>query len=233
MDIVVCCGSLHQLLDAGAVLDALTVADGGWLWVAETCEVTPATLASAAVLNPGLLSPGSESLRAADQWWRFIAQHRWQPVQMTQDGPGLTIVAHRQQSFTPPQAAPARQHRTIHRRPRERTYVVDESVLAAIAGIWQRHLNIAGASLPTATDDFFLLGGDSLVATRVYADLRAAGFGRLALVDLFNYPVLGELVAHAGAPTSPQPAQPQAVTRAARRNRISTHRCPAGISGRP
>ena len=46
------------------------------------------------------------SWRAADQWWRFIAQHRWQPAQMTQDGPGLTIIAHRQQSFTPPQSAP-------------------------------------------------------------------------------------------------------------------------------
>ena len=103
VDIVVCCGSLHQLLDAGAVLDALTVADGGWLWVAEICEITSATLASAAVLNPGLLSAGS--LPTADQWWRFIAEHHWRPVQMAQDGPGLTIVAHRQRSFTPAEAA--------------------------------------------------------------------------------------------------------------------------------
>lgn len=211
VDVAICCGSLHQLPDAPAVLDALSVADGGWLWVAEICEVTPATLAGAAVLNPGLLSPGSEWLRAADQWWRFIAQQRWQPVQMTQDGPGLTIVAHRPRGFTPPQAAPRAGAAAPPVAP-ERTGVVDEAVLATIAGIWQRHLGIAGPTQLTATDDFFLLGGDSLVATRVYADLRAAGLGRLALVDLFNYPALGELAAHAGAPTSPPPAQPQAVT---------------------
>jgi amino acid adenylation domain-containing protein len=215
VDIVVCCAALHQLLDAGAVLDAVSVADGGWLWLAENCEATSATLASAAVLNPALLSTGSESLRPADQWWRFIAQHGWQPEQMTQDGPGLTIVAYRQHSFTPPRSVPRASTAT----PLEAsagTDVVDESVLATIAGMWQRHLNLAGPTgpyyLPTATDDFFLLGGDSLVATRVYADLRAAGFDRLALVDLFNYPVLGELVAHAGAPTSPQRGQAHAVT---------------------
>ena len=209
VDIVVCCGSLHQLIDAGAVLDALTVADGGWLWVAEICKVTSATLASAAVLIPGLLSPGS--VRAADQWWRFVAEHRWQPVQMTQDGPGLTIVAHRQQSLVAPQAVPPADTAERSAAP-QRSYFVDESVLATIAGIWQLHLNISRPTLPTATDDFFLLGGDSLVATRVYADLRAVGFGHLALVDLFNYPVLGDLVAHAGTPTSLQPAQAQAVT---------------------
>ena len=214
VDIVVCCASLHQLLDPGAVLAAVAAADGGWLWLAENCEVTSATLASAAVLNPGLLSPESDSLRAADQWWRFVAQHRWQPVQMTQEGPGLTIVAHRQQVCASRQSAPRTQSATASET-RKRTDFVDESVLATIAAIWQRHLNIAGptgSSLPTATDDFFLLGGDSLVATRVYADLRAAGFGRLALVDLFNYPVLGELVAHAGAPASPQPTRAEAVT---------------------
>ena len=210
VDVVVCCASLHQLLDPGAVLNAIAMADGGWLWVAEVCEVTAATLASAAVINPGLLSPGS--LRAADQWWRFIGQHDWQPVQMAQDGPGLTIVAHRQQSCAPPQAAAPANTAALSPAP-QRSYFVDESALATIAAIWQRHLNLSTPALPTATDDFFLLGGDSLVATRVYADLRAAGFGRLALVDLFNYPVLGELVAHAGAPASPQAADAQAAAR--------------------
>ncbi|SOJ57555.1 Phenyloxazoline synthase MbtB [Mycobacterium simulans] len=201
-DVVICCGSLHQLPEAGAALEALTVADCGWLWVAEICELTSATLASAAGLNPGLLSPGS--LPAADQWWRFIAQHGWQPVQMTQDGPGLAIIAHRQHRATSPPAAP-RTHAAPPSAALERTSIADASVVATIAEIWQRHLNIAGHTVPTASDDFFLLGGDSLVATRVYADLRAAGFGRLALVDLFNYPLLGELAAHAGMPTAPQP----------------------------
>jgi len=202
VDVAVCCGSLHQLRDAGAVLDSLAMADGGWLWLVEICDVTPATLASAAVLNPGLLSSG---VPTADQWWRFLAEHRWQPTQMVQDGPGVTIVARHGPSVPSPQvvrdtgAAPA--PATTPAR------IADESTLATIAAIWQRHLN-PGASVPGAGDDFFLLGGDSLVATRVYADLQAAGFTRLSLVDLFNHPVLGELAAQAGTPTSsPAPAE--------------------------
>lgn len=204
IDVAVCCGSLHQLPNAGAVLDAVTVAEGGWLWVAEICELTPATLASAAVVNPDLLSPGS--LRAADQWWRFIAECRWQPVQMTQDGPGLAVIAQRQRHESTPPPGPRGSAAAPSSVP-EHHDVLDESVLETIAGIWQRHLNVAA---PTASDDFFLLGGDSLVATRVYADLRAAGFGRLALVDLFNYPLLGELAAHVGTPASPPISEPRA-----------------------
>ncbi|KAA8965444.1 non-ribosomal peptide synthetase [Mycobacterium sp.] len=203
VDVAVCCGSLHQLPDPGAVLDRLAMADGGWLWLVEICEVTAATLASAAVVNPGLLSAGS--LRTADQWWRFLAEHRWQPIQMVQDGPGVTIVARREPSIPSPQALPgtdsaASAPATTPAR------IADDSTLATIAAIWQRHLDPAG-SLPAADDDFFLLGGDSLAATRVYADLQVAGFTGLSLVDLFNYPVLGELAAQAGTPTSLQ-AQP-------------------------
>ncbi|MCV7378379.1 non-ribosomal peptide synthetase [Mycobacterium alsense] len=211
VDIVICCGSLHQLVDAGTVLDALTVADDGWLWVAESCEITAATLASAAVLNPVLLSADSEYPRAPDRWWRFLAEHRWRPVQMTQDGPGLTIIARPPLGSTPPRAVSRPDVAPTAALPQRRP-VIDEAVLAAIAGAWQRHLNIPGPDLPSATDDFFLLGGDSLVATRVYADLRAAGFERLALVDLFNYPVLGDLAAHAGAPVTPRRTEDQAAT---------------------
>ncbi|HUO37703.1 MAG TPA: condensation domain-containing protein, partial [Mycobacterium sp.] len=211
VDIAICCGSLHQLVDAGTVLDALTVADDGWLWVAETCEITAATLASAAVLNPVLLSADSEFPRAADRWWRFMAQHRWRPVQMTQDGPGLTIIARPPLRSTAPRAASRPDVAPTAALPQRRP-VIDASVLATIAGAWQRHLNIPGPDLPSATDDFFLLGGDSLAATRVYAELRAAGFERLALVDLFNYPVLGELAAHAGSPATPRRTEDQAAT---------------------
>lgn len=207
VDVVICCGSLHQIPDPGSVLDALTVADGGWLWVAEVCEVTSATLASAAVLNPGLVS--TNSLPTADQWWRFIADQHWQPAQMTQDGPGVTIIAYQQPRSVRPKRAPRTDATPALPAPAS-TPAADPSVLATIAEIWQRHLNVR---TPTATDDFFLLGGDSLVATRVYADLRAAGFGQLALVDLFNYPALGELAAHAGAPKALRPAQTSLASR--------------------
>lgn len=212
VDVVICCGSLHQIADAGSVLDAVTVSKDGWLWVAEVCEVTSATLISAALLNPDLLSAGS--LPAAHEWWQFVAQRPWQPAQMTQDGPGLTIIAHPRRSdrrlpvprpsgVVPPVAGESR------------VRVVDESALATIAGIWHRHLNIAASAPPAADDDFFLLGGDSLVATRVYADLQRAGFNRLSLVDLFNYPVLADLVEHAGTPAAAHQGQQQAAIPAA------------------
>lgn len=210
VDVVICCGSLHQLPDAGSVFGALTVADGGWLWVAEVCEITSATLASAAVLNPALVS--ANSLPKADRWWRFIADQRWQPAQMTQDGPGVTIIAYRQPRSARPKMTPRADTAPPLTAP-ESTPAADPSVLATIAEIWQRHLN---DRTPTATDDFFLLGGDSIVATRVYSDLRAAGFGQLALVDLFNYPVLGELAAHAGAPTAQLPSEPPEPAQAGR-----------------
>ncbi|WP_261859450.1 hypothetical protein, partial [Mycobacterium montefiorense] len=68
VDVVICCGSLHQIADAGSMLDAVTVSKDGWLWVAEVCEVTSATLISAALLNPDLLSAGS--LPAAHEGWQ-------------------------------------------------------------------------------------------------------------------------------------------------------------------
>lgn len=201
VDVVLCCGSLHQLMHADSVLDAVYVTADGWLWLAEVCEFTAATLVSAAVLNPGLLSAGS--LPAAHEWWQFVAQRHWQPVQMTQDGPGLTIIAHprrRDRRSRPARWSGSAPPAVV--KPRVRA--VDESALATIAAIWQRHLNPARSALPAAADDFFLLGGDSLVATRVFADLQRAGFTRLSLVDLFNYPVLADLVEHAGTPAAAQ-----------------------------
>ena len=199
-DVVICCGSLHQLPDAGAMLKAITVSDGGWLWLVENAEITPETLISAAVIDPVLLSADSQTLRPADRWWRLVAECGWQPTRMTQDGPGLTIVANRVGQLRSSPVARRTAHPRIVEDPRpEPAALVDQGVVSAIAEIWQRHL---GVPTPTVDDDFFLLGGDSLVATRVYADLRAAGFDRLAFVDLFNYSMLGRLAAHAGAPAA-------------------------------
>ncbi|MGH3525508.1 MAG: non-ribosomal peptide synthetase, partial [Mycobacterium sp.] len=162
IDVVICCGSLHQLPDAHVVFDAITVSNGGWLWVAENSDITPATLVSAAVLDPGLLSAESATLRSADQWWRFIADHGWQPTQMTQDGPGLTIIARRPDVFRKPRPASHLAQRDSAGEPRPHTparpALVDESIVATIAEIWRRHLAVP---TPTAADDFFLLGGDS------------------------------------------------------------------------
>ncbi|WP_019973207.1 non-ribosomal peptide synthetase [Mycobacterium sp. 141] len=201
IDVVICCGSLHQLSGVGTMLDDISMSGGGWLWVLENTDIAPATLVSAAVLDPGLVSPESEVLRPADQWWRLLADHGWKPAQMVQDGTGVTVLAHRPRGVRHRGGNP---RRTTDLRPPwpEQPVAADAKTIATIAEVWQRHLPI---DEPGADADFFLLGGDSLVATRVYADLRAAGFNRLAFVDLFNYSTLGALAAHAGPPTAALP----------------------------
>lgn len=216
VDVVICCGSLHQLPDAEAVLEAITVSDDGWLWMVENSEATQATLISAAVLDPGLLASDSKTLRPADRWWRLIADHGWRPTHMIQDGPGLTLIAHRpdKPGMPTPPAEQRRDGRWSRPAVPASSLPTDATVVATLAEIWQRHLAIP---TPGVDDDFFLLGGDSLVATRVYADLRAAGFGQLAFVDLFNHSTLGELAAHAGPRTGPE------VSVAAESTRGGTH----------
>ncbi|MGW3974357.1 amino acid adenylation domain-containing protein [Streptomyces ardesiacus] len=63
-------------------------------------------------------------------------------------------------------------------------------------------------------DDFFALGGDSLLATRLVARLRADGYGTVRLADLFTRPVLADFAATldpAGPPGVPDD-RPRTVT---------------------
>jgi amino acid adenylation domain-containing protein len=62
----------------------------------------------------------------------------------------------------------------------------------AVAAIWREVLGIAEVG---AEDDFFLLGGHSLAATRVLSRLRQELGVELALSDLFEHAVLADLAA--------------------------------------
>jgi amino acid adenylation domain-containing protein len=62
----------------------------------------------------------------------------------------------------------------------------------AIAAIWERALGVDGIGLD---DDFFALGGDSILAISVVARARRAGLG-LSVRTLFTYPTIRELVPH-------------------------------------
>ncbi|MFI9645168.1 amino acid adenylation domain-containing protein [Streptomyces sp. NPDC052040] len=55
--------------------------------------------------------------------------------------------------------------------------------------------HLLGAGEVGREDDFFALGGDSLLATRLIARLRAEGYGEVRLTDLFTHPVLADFAA--------------------------------------
>ena len=67
----------------------------------------------------------------------------------------------------------------------------------------ERHVARAWADVLTAAhigreDDFFALGGDSLLATRLIVRLRGEGYGEVRLADLFTHPVLTDFAARLG-----------------------------------
>ncbi|MDK3206103.1 phosphopantetheine-binding protein, partial [Escherichia coli] len=67
-----------------------------------------------------------------------------------------------------------------------------------VAELWQSLL-----SRPVARHhDFFELGGDSLMATRMVAQLNRRGIARANLQDLFSHSTLSDFCAHLQAATS-------------------------------
>ncbi|GAB3579612.1 non-ribosomal peptide synthetase [Amycolatopsis endophytica] len=73
-----------------------------------------------------------------------------------------------------------------------------------VAAVWQDVLGVAG---PAREQDFFRLGGDSLLGTRVVARLRADGLDGAALGTLFAHPVLADFAAtlHDGVADTARP----------------------------
>ena len=77
----------------------------------------------------------------------------------------------------------------------------------ALAAIWSE---VLGVERIGAHDDFFALGGNSLLTTQAMARIRAAFEVDLPLRTLFEAPTLGELAAHLGtaSPTKTATIQP-------------------------
>ncbi len=107
-----------------------------------------------------------------------------------------------------PSEAPAHTHRPALKRPAPTTrYRAPESELEIlIAEIWQRLFGFGEIGLD---DDFFALGGDSLLATRYFTHLRAKAEVHLPLASLFDAPTLAEQAAMAtlAAARETEPAQ--------------------------
>ncbi|GGS29406.1 non-ribosomal peptide synthetase [Actinokineospora fastidiosa] len=67
-----------------------------------------------------------------------------------------------------------------------------DAVEAAVARLWGE---VLGVDRVRRTDDFFALGGDSIVATRLMVALRAEGLVGAEIASLFTHPVLHEFAA--------------------------------------
>ncbi|MFI9005973.1 amino acid adenylation domain-containing protein [Actinosynnema sp. NPDC053489] len=87
----------------------------------------------------------------------------------------------------------------------------------ALAAVWAQ---VVGAERVGLGDNFFDLGGDSILALRVVGLARAAGLG-LGVADLFRARTLGELAALAGAAQDePEPVEPFSLLDPADRARL-------------
>jgi hypothetical protein len=74
---------------------------------------------------------------------------------------------------------------------------IEDSVEQAIAAIWSKVLGVPRVG---RADNFFALGGHSLLAVQAHREMKAAlKLDRLAITDIFRFPVLSALAAHLGA----------------------------------
>jgi hypothetical protein len=89
-----------------------------------------------------------------------------------------------------------------------------DSVEAAIAEVWAKVLGIPSVG---RSDNFFNLGGHSLLAVQAHRELKARlNSTRLAITDIFRFPVLSALAAHLGqgqaSASAQQAVQPMAAS---------------------
>jgi hypothetical protein len=74
---------------------------------------------------------------------------------------------------------------------------IEDSVEQAIAAIWSKVLGVPRVG---RSDNFFALGGHSLLAVQAHREMKSAlKLDRLAITDIFRFPVLSALAAHLGA----------------------------------
>jgi catechol 2,3-dioxygenase-like lactoylglutathione lyase family enzyme len=101
-------------------------------------------------------------------------------------------------------ALPAPEARARSTAPEAAAAPVEDSVEAAIARVWQR---VLGVERVGRSDNFFTLGGHSLLAVQAHRELKAAlGSDRIAITDIFRFPVLSALAEHLGRIAAPAPA---------------------------
>jgi len=90
-----------------------------------------------------------------------------------------------------------------------------------VAGVWQEVLRVTQVG---TEDNFFDLGGDSLLAAQVLSLLRRRVREDVSLTDLFRYPTIRTLTDHLGGKTGPSARISQSLDRARLRQEAAKHR---------
>ncbi len=105
---------------------------------------------------------------------------------------------------------------------KEAEYVApDGETEQKIADVW-RH--VLGVKQIGSKDNFFELGGHSLLAVQVHRELNALGISKLAITDIFRFPTLGELAAHAAGGDAGGKKLSKTAERAAKRREMMRRR---------
>jgi acyl carrier protein len=112
---------------------------------------------------------------------------------------------------------------------RARGYLApDSDIERRIAGVWQEVLGVEAVG---TRDNFFDLGGHSLLMVRVHGRLSEIFKGNLSVVDLLRYPTVASLAAFIAAEAD-EPVVPLAVGDRASRQKNAFARQRAASSGR-
>ena len=75
---------------------------------------------------------------------------------------------------------------------------------SASAGVWRDVLRLDEVGVD---DNFFDLGGHSLLLVQVQAKLREALGREIAIVEMFQYPTIGAMASHLARATAGAPAR--------------------------
>jgi pyochelin synthetase len=114
----------------------------------------------------------------------------------------------------------------------ERRVVLPRSAIEArILDIWKE---VLGAEQLSVTDNFFEVGGDSLIMTEVLRRINQAQQPPLTIAELFSYPTVQSLASHLHtvAPVQDQPAAAVAVPAARGTRRLAGDVAIIGMAGR-
>ncbi len=221
VDIVLALGALHRDARLAHMLTQIPITPGAGLLLAEVTGPDPASLVTA-LLDPRIADPATTPLWPVPTWWNWLVERGWRSVSVSAPTPQLALMQAQYEGYeedyeeleavdTVAAIAPARTAAPLDQAPPPPEEAPNAGIEDLLTGLWRRHLP-EGVPSVGPHDDFFVLGGDSLRATRVLAELHGHGFTGVRLADLFNTPVLRELAWHIaqlmreGQPVTPAPA---------------------------